>query len=902
MGNLFRRDFSRGWFPSADSVNCPKNALLRADNCVLDELGILSVRPGSAKINSSVLASTDVHSLFTVYLSGARYRMAGVTDDIYSNGASLGQTMAGSGDVAFGSGMGQILFARSTSKKKYDGSTVRNWGIAQPNAAPTVAAVAADSKTFSLCVTADYANWTQTEGTKADQTTYIQVTPATVTGRGTITKVFASPTDFTVYDAFQVATDDDLLDFYFLVTEPQLLQFLRVQIDVNGGDFSEDYYYYDWTPYAPISAIDNGASIVDYNVNSYSWAEVRAKLEEQGVDTSVLNAAINPVLGASTWNHLSVRRGDMNRVGNTTGKNWSTVKAIQLVTQCSAATIVGFKTIKMVGGANRTLTGKYKWAVVAVRDTASYEGKSKPSDFSAEIELKAQACSATVAQSVVTALIAEGNATHLWLFRRGGVMDDWYRVSTAAVPSPSAAVVFTDTMSDRDAMAANIKMQTDVEMPPDNIIGIVGPHFDRMFCLTSTMLYPSRKLDLDSYAALQAITICGAEETAYWVVKLGQELFIGTSRDIYRLSGYGDESNDGKLDFTKVGIGIGNPPISPAIAQEGNTLVYLASDGWRIFTGTDSAPVRGDTDLLWRGYTRHGVSPINVSGSTARFKAAISKGVLSAITPEGSNTTYSSVLHRLSIAQQRWYRHVYSPSWRSIYREPDGTLIAGDNAGFVWVLDSGTQDDGADIPIEIWSPIDDNDQPYTPKVPLMHRVRLNTGGAAASIDLHLDGSSVSSKTVSTSQSSMGTAESSVAGLQTFKQIQHRITGSFSVFKLMDLWLDYKDRPIGRYVWDLDIDTGTQDLTWIREVRIKVLAGGLLTITPYFDGTAFPAYTATPVSTVDPVIVPVPVGREYKGRTPRLVVTSTYEFFPYWAEILYRGSGNVSGKKRQRISA
>jgi len=835
--------------------------------------------------------------------------MAGVTNDIYANSVSLSQTMAGLGDVAFGSGMGQILFARSTSKKKYDGSSVINWGVAQPNAAPTVATIASDSKTFASGATADYTNWTQTEGTMADKTTYIEITPATTTGRGTITKTLASPTSFATYDAGATAGEDDLFNFLFLVTEPQLLQSVRVQIDVNDGTFASDYYYYEWYPgqlFQP-DFDEMAQQILQSDPNTYllSPEQVREALDsiKQGLMSNPRFAPspINPVLGSSTWNNLSIRRGSMTRVGSTAAKNWGTVKAIQMIVQCAASTVCGFKTILIQGGTLRTLTGRYKWAAVAVRDTASYEAKSKPSTYSAEVDLKSQAATVTVAKTVIDALITDGNATHVWLFRRGGVMDNWYRVATAAIPDPSAKIDFTDTLSDKEAMIANITMELDNEKPPDNIIGIVGPHFDRMFCLTATMLYPSKKLDLDSYASGQAITICGVDETALWIAKTSQEIYIGTNRDIYRISGYGDEAADGSLDFAKIGLGIGNPPISKAFAQEGNTIVYLAADGWRVFTGSDSISLRGDTDLLWRGYTRHGVSPINVSSATARFVAAISKGMLSAITPEGSSTTYSSVLHRYNINQKRWYRHTYTPLWRSIYREPDGTLVAGDNNGFIWTLDNGTSDAGTAIPVIVWTGVDDNDQPYTTKQPIMHRVRMDTGGLTASVSIHLNGSSTPSAGVSPNHSGEGTTETDVHSVSRFKQIQHRITGSFGTFKLFDLWCDYKERPIGRLVWDLDIDTGVQDLTWIREVKIKVLAGATLTITPYFDGSQFVPYTATPVSTDQPVIITVPVGREYKGFTPRIVVTSSTEFFPYWIELRYRGTGTASQKKIQRVS-
>ena len=35
MGDVYRRSYSKVWFPSADSVGCPKDALLRGDNLIL---------------------------------------------------------------------------------------------------------------------------------------------------------------------------------------------------------------------------------------------------------------------------------------------------------------------------------------------------------------------------------------------------------------------------------------------------------------------------------------------------------------------------------------------------------------------------------------------------------------------------------------------------------------------------------------------------------------------------------------------------------------------------------------------------------------------------------------------------------------------------------------------------
>jgi hypothetical protein len=52
MNSLSRKDFSKGWIPSDDAANASKNGLLRMDNLVLDEVGILSLRKGIALINT----------------------------------------------------------------------------------------------------------------------------------------------------------------------------------------------------------------------------------------------------------------------------------------------------------------------------------------------------------------------------------------------------------------------------------------------------------------------------------------------------------------------------------------------------------------------------------------------------------------------------------------------------------------------------------------------------------------------------------------------------------------------------------------------------------------------------------------------------------------------------------
>lgn len=854
MGTLTRADYSRGWVPSADAVHAPPNALLRGDNLTLDQRGVLGLRAGSAKINSSAFADTDIHSLFTVNLSGTRYRMAGAAAAVYANGSSVSSGFAGSGDIAFGSYLDQILMARSTTKRKYDGTTVRTWGIAAPNAAPTAAAIAQDGKTFATFNSADAEfTWNEDDGTGAaydagyDSTANgaAVLNPDAETGRGRITKTFGSPTDFTTYDGAQTGLDSDLISFYVKIAEPQYVERISLQIDFNDAAFINDQYFYTWF------------------------------FNERDDEGHLIPGTSVPSVG---WNLLTVTRGDMRRYANATaGKNWSTVKAVRLEVLNSVGGADGqyqFDLLRIRGGSSSPLTGLQRYRLVAVRNTGTYFGKSAPSDASADIEVTAQGVQLTVAAGVISALDTQVN--ELWVYRYSETLGDYYRSKVHTGGPWVGAQTINDTASNESVLTTNMRLEATNTTPPDSIIGIVGPHYDRILCLTATHVYPSQPRNLDSFDSLQVIRVGDASETAYWIATVREEVYVGTSKDIYRLSGDWTARADGLVNVDKKGLGIGAPPISPAFVQDGDTIIYLASDGWRQI-GAEVPLTSGDVDLLYRGKTRHGVSPVNIA--TGRFKAAITQGRFSAITPEGASTTSSTVLHRYVPALQRWERHTYGRNWRCLYREPDGTLIASDDAGFVWTLDTGTQDDGTDIPVVLWTPVEDNGQPNQRKDPWELSVRATTGSATAAVALHLDGAGAGSHSTSMNVSSTGLTPvaTSLDGIAVFRQAQLRVTGSFSTFLWYDYTLTYRERPA--------LLTFAEPKPEVRGTRRKRFAGFTLildtlgdaaTVTPVIDDVA---QTAQSVTASDAVSTPVTfanvVGRDLWAKISK---STGFEFY------------------------
>ena len=205
--------------------------------------------------------------------------------------------------------------------------------------------------------------------------------------------------------------------------------------------------------------------------------------------------------------------------------------------------------------------------------------------------------------------------------------------------------------------------------------------------------------------------------------------------------------------------------------------------------------------MLYRGHTRHGVDPVNISHPDARFRAAIAKGLLVCLTPEDNDTGSSNVLYKFDIERARWYRHVYTGQFKSIYREPDGTILggnltSGDGHAEVWVLEAGgtTQDAGVDMPgVVLHTKSDDLGTSNQRKDPNYLRTEIETTGTTT-VNTHLDeGSSAGALSLSSSTSG-ASIRSNINTYATFTRAQLKVTGTFTKFKLREYELVARTRP------------------------------------------------------------------------------------------------------------
>src|SRR5207249_3950856 len=147
-------------------------------------------------------------------------------------------------------------------------------------------------------------------------------------------------------------------------------------------------------------------------------------------------------------------------------------------------------------------------------------------------------------------------------------LDQFYRIKrlTSAYATP-----FDDNLSDLDALEEGVTLNlgalsiNSIDLP-DDILEIVGPINGKMLYFTKNAVYPSEVNSPESYVPGQGNFFMGAASTAemfLWARKVGQNaVLIGTTHDIYRLTGTLNQLTDGTLDMLIRPLGVDAAPIS----------------------------------------------------------------------------------------------------------------------------------------------------------------------------------------------------------------------------------------------------------------------------------------------------------------------------------------------------
>jgi hypothetical protein len=950
--NLFRPGALR-WMPDASAINAPDGTLLRAQNLVPDQAGSLSLRRGSSQLYTNL--GTSVNSLYTAELQdGTTYRAAGVDDTIAINGVTQASSIAGSGDLAAGDDSRQMFFARSTSKKKWDGTTMNNWSIAAPSDKVTLAAVASITSSVATFDADESPLVTVQEGTgtvggSADQSGIsadaTDLTPKKATSRGVLQKLWTSNQDFFNISGVD-GTETDLIDLYLKFDNVRNVDKVKLVFGCDNSStipFKDDRFEFtfnlgDDIPIQLKDPVSEGYAAyndaVDRSVSGVLPADVTGIQSPFAVKKTITKVGKTPspksnAPGDDVWSHLTITRGQFERIGNTATRGWTTIRGFKVIlfAKKSKTVTMTISDATVIGGGDRALSGTFKCVLVGVRtvkDTAGkivYYEKSPAGPQSDSINLNHQTLQITISGSMITG--QDSQIDQYWVYLYGGWLDSYYRfavipaqvsqgmsidelvnpagsdfdtvpermripswgftysqLNSGGVPSITAStdLVLTLRTSEMDALVGNERLAPYQIPIPDNVIDIAGPWKNRQFVLTSEgYVYPTVKTAPSTINSLQVVDLTRYGDSL-WIAKTGNGIVIGMERDIIVLTGTGEEAEDGaRIDLRAQPLNVGNPPIDSCHWVEGNSVIYRSADGLMELTGNSLNPVPpAGTSLLWRGQDRHGIEALNVA--TGRFRMAMDNGMLYMLAPEGSSNTVSNVIYRYSYPDQQWSRFVFnqisaSTGILSIFNNPDGSLLIGDGAGVVWTLEDGTQDNTNNITIDIETPVMDGQQPLLYKDPFDIQLHCNTGGGNVLLHLRKDEiESDNAPTYTVNSSTFGIWRANISNLGKFVKAQLLIDGSAPDFSLSKLNMTYRARPQRMMYFDTGYITppGSGDLVWPQEIEADLLSDSTtVTMELYLNDVIEYTTTINPTAGIRDVYqIPLPFGT--KGERPRVV--------------------------------
>lgn len=591
--------FSAGWCPSDDSQNGRKNALLRMDNVELDKNGALSLIAGKKFIR---LYDSPAFALFAAIVGGIEATYAATRNGkIWKNDLDTYLINGSDSVAAFSNGIGNVLIASGNERVKDDGIDVFNLGLPSPNV-PTLSLVTGNyTNEFNVDGTIlqyayIYNSTSGTSSTPVFSTSGITTSTTLTLNTFQASGVFVPPSWITLPNGGNgTSINQDPSDL------------INISIIANSGTLSS------------ITQIEFDIGVTDESTTFYGFSVTQA--------VSTIGTSLNFVF----------KRGDFQVIPNALNINptWDNILGFQLIITTSADLDITWSgtIIPIVDNAITTYsthfafynginqsgsTVTYEYTLVGLNDNGVYEA------FSSGKDADAAAISIDVppGADVQLAYVAHDAQTNfIWVYRRGGDLDQWYR--TIVFPNTDGNYIdnINDTTALDDDLILNINTATIQDTTTlDLIYDIVGPMEGRWFYFTTGFIYPSVINDPDLVDISLGIRSCSSNnELLMWAVKVAEGyILVGTSIDIYILSGTFTTLPDGEIDTYYRPMTCQFPPITRQYTFANGLIYYMAMDGWRSI-GTDASTstlmVSPSTDALYKAESRYGYSGVNLTDS-----------------------------------------------------------------------------------------------------------------------------------------------------------------------------------------------------------------------------------------------------------------------------------------------
>ena len=794
--NLTKQNWPLGWTHNADPVNGNPDGLLKMDNLRLDSLGGLSLVKGGQKLNQTPFVDY-VYKLYSERIANTEVLYAALNKTGRSvlrskdNFASTLEVISGGGGkTCFCSFLDEVLISCGTKRVKDDGTTVNNLGIETPKIAPVVTSI------NQAIVNLGQGDYSMIEG--HDPQSFPPESYFTFVDTTTLRGIIQM--DYGQIDALNIDNDPnpqgagDVFTILFQPHDTNLFTKFRVEFQIS--DDGNDYFWFEW----PV-------------------------------------ATSNFQLGIDTQTTASCLRSDFNREGNNAAADWTTVKKLRITGIATADTWFLAGEQRFTGGAQGPLNNAYQYMVVNVAQNSNYTGKSGPSPISDVVNIFHG--SANIQLPPTT----DPQVTEQWLFRRGAAstfagftieLDQFYQVG---VVPPGSLVI--DKVVDDDAIELGITANLfllSVSDIPDYIIGI-ETFETRVLYLTDKFILLSDPLNLDAVDLRYTIKAFGGNiERNLWIKRINPgALILATTNDLYVISGTLLDQPDGTLDVTILPMGEAYPPLCEEFAFVDGNIFYVASNGVRVTSGTNSIPYSSPLNRFFNGETINGL-PGFFQDLDGTYPITVGKNKVY-VGVELKDGTRRLLIYDTGL--NTWRLENTEPI--ALHTTPTDRVLVGFGGGegnFVREWELGDNYDGTTgIGFSLLTVFDNNGQPRNRKDTFTLKLILDTGGDTIDVALGKDGvSPIYLKTISSNGLSTQYLDIHTSTLGFRYALQ--LTGtSLTKFRLKEYTIEYDPRPEQNvYLRIPSTDLGTQSRKrFIVFPFIIDTLGQDVTFTPYVDG-------------------------------------------------------------------
>ncbi len=606
---------------------------------------------------------------------------------------------------------------------------------------------------------------------------------------------------------------------------------------------------------------------------------------EYSFDNSML-----PSGGQNSGAVLSIKRGDFSRFGTDQSKNWGHILGIRFGISATEQATVQFGDITFAGGADGQLNGVYNYIQVDVCDDGHYLAKSPASALGAILGQIIPGNRTTdfyvMNGSVTLTPVQRDTHTTQHYFFRKSVSDLGVDPNTGQSLNTSSlnqfnfvgqsnyGHTFKDVLSDTavlqlnadGTLLPNLFLETlnsaDSEHPlAEDILAMEGLYNERMLYMTSGSVYLSDRLNPDAVDTRYTIKPSGNPgEKNLWLKKItNSTLILATTMDLYEISGTLLDLPDGSIDINVRAVGEAYPPLSRDVCHLDSGLYYIAADGLRVTTGTNSTNISSQIRPMFQNsilagavhtVAVHGVPTIAIyDGSEVSYSIAAARGRVYFSVPCADQTRrlycYDTVTHTYSL--------LFTDPFK-IYSTQGGEIFASYGDGTAWFLDSIPGyglDNATGLQFKLRTVFDANGQPRNRKDTFTLKLVLDTGGREVSIDIQKNGIGVS-ETDETTWINLGRVSASgqqtvyvplssdlvTLGFRYALQLSD-VNGVFT-FKLYEYTIEYEARSEQLdYLRILPTNAGTiSRKRWTTYAFVIDTLGNPITFTPYLDNVAW----------------------------------------------------------------